>query len=542
MNASQPVAKPPIAVSGGKKQLFADMESYSNHKFYVAGLTALSVKAPDLWVVAGGLKTVWTTQIDRAATCGNFIYLNGEWMKAGWDAGELVALMIAFVIGHEVGHVVLAHMIRSKKYSLRGYVMYHGNRKIHLDFHLMNACADKIINSYLIARGLVPCANVIIDETVTELDLLEEVYLRDYLIKYPNPEDQPEPEKGQGDPEKGDGEPEEGGQGDPSDDPSDDTDTNGEPVGGGDPSGDPAPSEQPQPKSDDPCPDCGRGMLSESVCPTCGKGDDTTDDESGEGESYPQPTDHDGQDDHFLPEYEGTPEEQEQAEEQAQQEIEDLIEEAEEQARNQGFGSDSGEAGSLGKASMRPSEIDWREKLSDVLNAKSGRGGDDNWGRINMRRYVTSGVISPTQFGSLDRIIWSEDISWSVSQASRVRCRQEGAALIDQLNPTSGTLYLGVNSRVVEAIEISDAYELIDAGVKSGGGTYMSSQVDWLEENGEEPADVHLCFTDADMSVSDMERCAEAGIVLLIDTRGSYLYNKDELEQSGVEFIVCDDL
>lgn len=507
MQVSQTVAKPPIAVSGGKKQLFADMESYSNHKFYVAGLTALSVKAPDLWVVAGGLKTVWTTQIDRAATCGNFIYLNGEWMEAGWNAGELVALMIAFVIGHEVGHVVLAHMIRSKKYSLRGYVMYHGNRKIYLDFNLMNACADKIINSYLIARGLVPCANVIIDETVTELDLLEEVYLRDYLIKYPNPEDQPEPEKGQGEPEKGDGE--------PSDDPS------GEPVGGGDPSGDPAPSQPPQ---------------------TDEGGDDTTPDESGEGESYPQPTDHDGQDDHFLPEYEGTPEEQEQAEEQAQQEIEDLIEEAEEQSRNQGFGSDSGEAGSLGKASMRPSEIDWREQLSEKLNSKSGRGGDDNWGRINMRRYVTSGVIAPTQFGSLERIIWSEDISWSVSQSSRVRCRQEGAALIDQLNPTAGTLYLGVNSDVVEAIEISDAYELIDAGVRSGGGTYMSSQVDWLEENGEEPADVHLCFTDAEMSVSDMKRCAEAGIVLLIDTRGSYFCAKSSLQESGVEFIVCDDI
>ncbi len=80
MQVSQPVARPPTAVSGGKKQLFADMESYSNHKFYVSGLTALSVKAPDLWVVAGGLKTVWTTQIDRAATCGNFIYLNGKWI------------------------------------------------------------------------------------------------------------------------------------------------------------------------------------------------------------------------------------------------------------------------------------------------------------------------------------------------------------------------------------------------------------------------------------------------------------------------------
>lgn len=58
---------------------------------------------------------IWTTSVRAAATDGAFTYINPNYFDALPNHSQR-----AFLLGHEVGHDVLRHPLRSKMYRERG--------------------------------------------------------------------------------------------------------------------------------------------------------------------------------------------------------------------------------------------------------------------------------------------------------------------------------------------------------------------------------------------------------------------------------------
>jgi predicted metal-dependent peptidase len=81
---------------------------------------------------------------------------------------------------------------------------------------------------------------------------------------------------------------------------------------------------------------------------------------------------------------------------------------------------------------------------------------------------------------------------------------------------------------------------LLDHEGPSGGGTYLSSALDFIEEEGES-ADVILAFTDGYTDQSDYDRLASENVIMVFDTYRHWIYARHYIEQSGIRTIIADD-
>ena len=267
-----------------------------------------------------------------------------------------------------------------------------------------------------------------------------------------------------------------------------------------------------------------------------GQGESTDDESTGN----PVPTDHDGHDEHLEPKYDGTPQEQKEQEREDTAEIQRDIDEAVEQAEREGqdVGNLRG-ATSQGDHQVDPLDDNWEDLLESHLIAKA-REGNDDWSRINRRKFSLLGIVAPSKKGSLKRLALIKDISWSVLDRSRALFDAKIAELLDQITPAEGTLVLHTTTEVEQAEDVYSGDEYLSSQKVCGGGTYMSAALDWMEENGEYP-DLTVCFTDSDVSRDDLARLAEAGVLIVLDSYSSYVSAKGRLEASGIEFIVVND-
>jgi predicted metal-dependent peptidase len=482
----------------------------SHHKCFVAAMTILAAVASALHTIAVGRGIIWTDKVGTAATDGVFIYISPAFFM-----GLPNDFQRAFLIGHETLHIVLKHMFRGRLFRERGYF----NHQLGWCHRTYNAAADYIINAMLIKMGLeMPECGLISDEFTAD-DVAEEVYVK----LYQQPEDD-EPEEGeQGDDSDEDGEGEDGegesddegdsGEGAESDD-SDDSDEDDSGSGQGDDEGD-------EPDQD------GEGE---------GEGEGAGDESTGE----PVPTDHDGHDEHLEPKYGGTSQEQKEQEREDSAEIQREIDEAVEQAEREGqdVGNLRG-ATSQGDHKVDPLDDNWEDLLESHLIAKA-REGNDDWSRINRRKFSLLGIVAPSKKGSLKRLALIKDISWSVLDRSRALFDAKIAELLDQITPAEGTLVLHTTTEVEQAEDVYSGDEYLSSQKVCGGGTYMSAGLDWMEENGEY-ADLTICFTDSDVSRDDLAQLAEAGVLIVLDSYSSYVSAKERLEASGIEFIVVND-
>ena len=114
------------------------------------------------------------------------------------------------------------------------------------------------------------------------------------------------------------------------------------------------------------------------------------------------------------------------------------------------------------------------------------------------------------------------------------------AELLDQVAPNEGALVLPTTTRVIDSFDVYSGDEYLACTKTEGGGTYMSAGLAWLEENGENP-DLTICFTDSDIWDDDLAKLAEANVLLVIDSYDSYVWAKNRIEASGIEFIVVND-
>jgi hypothetical protein len=182
---------------------------------------------------------------------------------------------------------------------------------------------------------------------------------------------------------------------------------------------------------------------------------------------------------------------------------------------------------------------DWADHLEAYFNAKA-REGQNDWSRINRRKFTLLGVVAPSHKGSINRLAIIKDVSYSVSTRSLALFDAKIAELLDQVAPLEGTLVLPTTTKVIDSYDVYSGDEYLAAGKTAGGGTYMSAGLAWIEENGENP-DLTICFTDSDVRRDDLAKLAEAGVLLVIDSYDSYVYAKDRIEASGIEFIVVND-
>ena len=504
-----------------------ELPEMSEHKDFSAAMVTLSAVARVYWRMVIMHDVIWTYRLPTAATDGVYIYVNPTFFLGLPNPSQR-----AFLLGHEVGHIVLRHPQRGKVFRTRGFFRIIDGIKIPFDHRRYNEAADDVINADLIAHGLEVIDGAMLDDRFTRDHLVDEAYLEltEELEQEAGEQEGEEEGEGEDEGEGGNtgpwGQPP-GGQGGESDPTADESEvTEGGTEGGSGGSGDDSESSE----------------ESSGSTEIGNPGSENDSDSDGD----PEPTPSDGHDDHLEPKYDGTPEEVEQAEREDAAKIDKSLDkgvEDQEQAIEDGEHQDIGYGGGIGGAvkaseTRHSAEISFKEAFADLFH-RAGSGGKQSWAKIHRRRYNLYGVISPVTLGTVSQIAFIGDISGSVDREVFMRTLQEMAVAIDEIQPTNGTCVLFTNHECVDE-NVHDVYsggELLDLEVPMGGGTYLSTALDWMEEHGVEP-DLTIAFTDGYIDDDDVATLVENDVVIVLD-RVPYYGTRQMLEKAGARYLVA---
>ena len=466
------------------KKLFTPTADLTNSRRYIAALISLQTKAPVHYSVLLATEVIWTDAVGTAATDGVYVYISPDFFR-----GLASDSQRAFLLAHEVSHIILRHPQRGKVYQDRGFF----RPSVSFDHRLYNRAADYIINSDCKAMGLEPIPQGCYSDEYGRDDIVDSVYT-DLYQKQDEPEDEPEDEP------KGD-------------DPDGDDQDGDEPEGG-----------YPGTESGDDGDESGAGDKS-----------DTDGDSSG---GLPDP---EGHDHHLTPQYEGTDEEQEAAaredEHDIRSSVDDGIEQMEQDGRDPAKLAESIREGSHRYREGNASDTDWRAEFADRFT-RAGNGGQSTWSRIHRRRYAVMGVISPTSIGQIGRVSIVVDISHSVSRDVLNQFMVESASLIDSLQPRDGVVVVWTNHQVHSTDEVYSGAELLDLEAPCGGGTYMTAGVEWLEHNGLE-SDLTIVFTDGEMYDDDWNALGQRDNLVVVLDSEPVPYIRRMIADSGADTIIA---
>ena len=489
------------------RQLFTnDYPEQANSKPYVKALIILQAKAQVYYSLLQATKVIWTDAIPTGATDGVYIYLNKEFFR-----GLASDSQRAFLLAHEVSHIVLRHPQRGKAFLDRGFFRQVGVSKIKYCPKVWNRAADYVINADLVKHGLEFIPEGLLDSSIDRNELVDDVYMQ--LVN--DSDDQPNSSDNSA-----------------KDNSNEDQDDNssGNSTGNGNGHSDDGGDQNQQSAS--------QGDNDESGDQDSDNSDQTDPLENASNE---------GIDTHLVPQYDGTEQEQDVAQSEDADRIADAIDQAIGQVKHS---RESGEhnqpeiaEGLVGASRMNggtASATDWRAELADRVTRVSA-GQESTWSRINRRRYINTGVIAPSRIGSFNRVVTTMDTSYSVQQyPDRVNeFMTEAASLVDTLSPSAGVTLVQCGHYVTQVDEAMSGDELLDIDIVEGGGTYMASSVAWLEENGIEH-DIHLIFTDGEMGADDYRICAESGAILILVVMPDYYYRQN-LKASGIDYILAND-
>ena len=496
------------------RQLFTnDHPEQANSKPYVKALIILQAKAQVYYSILANTDVIWTDAIATGATDGVYVYLNKDFFR-----GLASDSQRAFLLAHEVSHIVLRHPQRGKAFMDRGYFRQVGPKQISYDSGLFNQAADYVINADLVKHDLEFIPDGLLDADIDRNQLVDDVYMQ--LVK--KQDEQPKQKPTQENNDDSDDDNKDGGKGNSQGD-------NSSTPNGNRSSNDTDDQDQNETDQDHTDEDSDQGSDSDLS-------NDPMEDSTTEGI-----------DTHLVPQYDGTEDEQEAAQREDTDRIADAVDQAIDQvqaSRDRGEHNQPEIADGLIGASRRnggtASATDWRAELADRVTRVSA-GQESTWSRINRRRYINTGVISPSRVGSFDRVVTTMDTSYSVQQyADRVESfMTEAASLIDTLAPASGATLVQCGHYVTQVDEVMSGDEFLDINIVEGGGTYMASSVEWLEENGIEH-DIHLIFTDGEMGADDYRICAESGAILVLVVMPDHYYRQN-LIASGIDYILAND-
>ena len=450
----------------------------TNAKPDVAALIILQAKAPVHYSVLVATEVVWTDQIPTAGTDGVYVYVSPEYFRGlGSDSQR------AFLLAHEVSHIILRHPQRGEFFRERGYF----RAGVDFDSRKYNIAADYVINSDCLAMGLEKIEDGCYSDKYGRNHLVDEVYA-DLAQEQPKPQQSDQGGSG-----------EEGDQG-----------------------------------------ECSQSAQQD----TSGSGENTSDsaaNNSGASSGERLPPEPEGHDYHLAPQYDGDADEQEaQAQEdehRVRSAVDDGIDELESGARGNKAGiPDSIREGSHRHRQGNASDTDWRAELADLLH-RVGDGVESTWSRIHRRRYATLGVVSPSKRGELGRLGVVVDVSTSVDAERLNQFLTELAAAVDSLQPRDGVVIVWTNHLVVRVDEVWSGAELLDLEVPWGGGTYLTHGAEWLEENGLE-TDILLVFTDGELYSDDWVKLAARDAVVVLD-RQPNPWISDDIRASGARTLIA---
>ena len=465
------------------KKLFAPTADLTNSRRYIAALISLQTKAPVHYSVLLATEVIWTDAVGTAATDGVYVYISPDFFR-----GLASDSQRAFLLAHEVSHIILRHPQRGKVYQDRGFF----RPSVSFDHRLYNRAADYIINSDCKAMGLEPIPQGCYSDEYGRNDIVDSVYTDLYQKQ---------------------------------DEPEDDDDAKTNPAPDGDDQGDGQSGGDSAPESGDDGDESGAGDKS-----------DTDGDPSG---GLPDP---EGHDHHLTPVYEGTDEEQEYAaredEHDIRSSVDDGIDQMGQDGRDPARLSESIREGSHRYRPTNTSDTDWRAELADRFT-RSGNGGQSTWSRIHRRRYATLGVISPTSIGQIGRVSIVFDISYSVDRDVANRVLAESAVMIDALQPRDGVVVVWTNHQVHGTDEVYSGAELLDLEIPCGGGTYMTAGVEWLEHNGLE-SDLTIVFTDGEMYDEDWASLGRRDNLVVVLDSEPVPYIRRMIADSGADTIVAE--
>jgi predicted metal-dependent peptidase len=453
----------------------ADSETFAAAMLTLRGLARM------IWSYMLKHTLIWTYQIPTGATDGVYIYINPNFFNSLPNDSQR-----AFLLGHEVLHIVLRHAWRRIAFQKAGYfAMDTKLGEIPFIHKIWNWVTDAIINRELIAYGLEPIDGAILDDRFDRNTLADDAY----RIKWQ--EDKAEEEQATADESE-------------SDDSGHDPQTDGNADNG----------------SDD------------------NDGDDNQQSANG--------SDHDGHDTHLDPIYEGTPEEIDEAEREAESKAARQLQEAlaeQQQAVERGEHQDVGTGSDIhgqvtAGENRHTAEVSWREELADVFRM-SGNGGEITYSKMHRRRYSVMGVVTPATVGRLSHVTLIGDISASVKRDPFKATLNEMSVMIDELEPTDGVSVLFTNTEVEEHHDVHSGGELTDLDIPMGGGTWLCSALDYMEEQSI-TSDVTLAFTDCYIDREDMDRLVENDVIIVLD-HNPERWMREELEEAGARYIVAVD-
>jgi len=496
------------------RQLFTnDHPEQANSKPYVKALIILQAKAQVYYSILANTDVIWTNAIATGATDGVYVYLNKDFFR-----GLASDSQRAFLLAHEVSHIVLRHPQRGKAFMDRGYFRQIGSEQIGYDAGLFNQAADYVINADLVKHDLEFIPDGLLDADIDRNQLVDDVYMKLVKSQYEQPKQKPTKEN------------------------NDDSDDDNKDGAEGNSKGDNSSTTSGNRSSDD--------TNDQDQNETDQDHTDEDSDQGGDSDMSNDPMEDsttEGIDTHLVPQYDGSEDEQEAAQREDTDRIADAVDQAIDQvqaSRDRGEHNQPEIADGLMGASRRnggtASTTDWRAELADRVTRVSA-GQESTWSRINRRRYINTGVISPSRIGSFNRMVKTMDTSYSVQQYSdRVDAfMTEAASLMDTLAPSSGSMLIQCGHYVTQVDEVMSGDELLDINIVEGGGTYMASSVEWLEENGIEH-DIHLIFTDGEMGADDYRICAESGAILVLVVMPDHYYRRN-LIASGIDYILAND-
>jgi predicted metal-dependent peptidase len=482
-------------------------------KRFVVAMIILQAKAPVHHMMLVSTEIIFTRRIPTAASDGVYVYINPDF----WDSLETDGQR-AFLLAHEVAHIIFRHPQRSKAYRKQGYFRK-GVKWIH---HLYNISADYIINDDLVnGLGMEPIPAGLYSDKYTRNDVADSVYSELY-DEYEEPAPEP-PEGGFPAPE------------------GDDTSKEGDTQDGGNPStpehdGDQGDGDQGDGDQGDGDQGDGQGDGDQDGDSDSGAGDNVTDNKS--TVKLPAPAGHDY---HLEPEYEGTPDEIAEAEAEDDYEIGDIIDRAVEQVEREQTATVPPAIAKEGnrEGSNRQSAVSWAAELAMRVTL-AGKGERVSNSRINVRRYSTIGVITPTTIGEFNRLSVIVDISASVDFDVFDAYRNELAAIQDAVNPREGVDIVWTNSGVYRTDHADTSDQLLSMPLPcKHGGTVMSAGLEWLELNGVE-SDLVMVFTDGYLSGWDWDVLSRHESLLVVLDHVPYPSKLKEIERYGIDYIVAE--
>ena len=475
-------------------KLFESTADLTNSRKHIGGLLILQKLAPVHHTTLAATETVWTDKIPTAATDGVYVYINPEYYR-----GLPTDSQRAFLLAHEVGHIIRQHPQRAVMFKKNGLAGKAFDPKTY------NVAGDYLIKDDNLSMGLVKIEAGLYSDAYGRDDLVESVYAE--LV-----------------------------QGSPDTTPADDQsgDEAGDDQSGDDQSGD----DQSGDEGGDQQGDTGGSESSDSSDPV-GEGSDSSGTPSQDacGCDDPMSNDHGGNDLHLEPKYAGDEGEQAAAAREDQHQIQLAVDDGVEVAAQQGV-SISGDLAQHGfrACAGRDSGVDFRAELTDLL-LRVGEQGDATWSRINRRRYANLGVISPARRGALKRMINIIDVSSSVDRDRLNDFLAWEAEMIDQFTPDNGVLVMFVNHKLVSTHEVYSGSDLLDLVVPSGGGTNMSAGIDFIRDEGIE-SDLTVVFTDGDLVDSGWKNSADNDAEGVSD-RVMCSYNQRQADKYGVRVITA---